>query len=389
MQFAASLSTAREPTQAINEVCAEVMKTLGGPPEIAVVFYSPEHIPASEMIAVTLQARLQPAGMIGCLGESIIGNAREVEGEPALALWAGNFGGRLQIEPFRLNPTNTPDGPSLLGWPDGLLDADPAQTLMLLLGDPYTFPTSEFFLPRMNEDYRGVPVVGGMASNPGPPVHPTLLLNGEVIREGAVGLLLSGPRCWRTLVSQGARPIGRPMVVTRGHENILFELGGRPVGRYLQELYEELPDDDKRLFEQGLLIGIAMSEYRDQFGRGDYLIRNLSGIDRQTGALVITDRIRTGQTVQFQVRDAATADEELRGRLDGMKQTGPKPAAGLLFSCNGRGSRMFTTPNHDAEAVQESIGPIPLAGFFAAGELGPVGDKNFIHGFTASLVIFD
>ena len=140
--------------------------------------------------------------------------------------------------------------------------------------------------------------------------------------------------------------------------------------------------------QKGLLIGLAISEYRDQFRRGDFLIRNLIGLDPRTGALAVTDRIRRGQTVQFHVRDAATAQEDMTELLKPLKAEGFSPSAGLLFTCNGRGTRMFSVPDHDAKILQAEAGPLPLAGFFAAGELGPIGGKNFIHGFTASAVFF-
>jgi len=158
----------------------------------------------------------------------------------------------------------------------------------------------------------------------------------------------------------------------------------------LRDLFQELSADDQRLFQRGPHVGLAMTELKDHFGRGDFLVRNLTGMDPKNGAVAITDRVRTGQTIQFLVRDAASADEDLHDLLRQNRAAhAARPAGALLFSCNGRGSRLFERPDHDAAAIAEEFGPIPLAGFFAAGELGPVGDVNFLHGFTASVVLFE
>jgi len=375
--------------QAVDEVCWEATRQLGdSPPELAIVFFSPHHADSAGPIARLLHGRLQPRCLIGCLGESIVGNRREVELDPALSLWLGSWDGRAGIEAFQLTMSETSEGISLLGWPDGLIDADPAKSLMLTFGDPYTFPTAEIFLPRLNEDYPKLAAVGGMASSPTGPSAGSLILNDETVAEGAVGVLLTGDFPWRSVVSQGCRPIGRPLVITKGQDNIVAEVGGmRPID-YLRGLYEELPTHDRGLFERGLLLGLAITEYRDTFQRGDFLIRNLLGLDRDSGAMAVNDRIRVGQTVQFQVRDGASADEDLRVLLRQERENGLKAKGGLLFTCNGRGTRMFSEPNHDAGLIQTELGRVPLAGFFAAGELGPVGGTNFIHGFTASAVFF-
>ncbi len=389
MPFAAALSTALDARQAVDEVCWEAKRQFGeSRPELAIVFYSPHHADSVGPIARLLHGKLQPGCLIGCLGETIIGNRREVEGDPALSLWLGSWNGQATIEPFQLAMSETSEGIALLGWPDGIIDADPKQSLLLTFGDPYTFPAAELFLPRLNEDYPGLSAIGGMVSNPTGPSAGGLILNDEVVAEGAVGVLLQGNFPWRAVVSQGCRPIGRPLVITKGEGNVISEVGGlRPLD-YLRGLYDDLPAHDRSLFEQGLLLGLAMNEYRDEFRSGDFLVRNLLGLDRAHGAMALADRIRVGQTVQFHVRDALSADEDLRLMLIHEREAGLQAKAGLLFSCNGRGTRLFSEPSHDAGSIQNELGPLPLAGFFAAGELGPVGGKNFIHGFTASAVFF-
>jgi small ligand-binding sensory domain FIST len=210
-----------------------------------------------------------------------------------------------------------------------------------------------------------------------------------VVDVGAVGVLLRGPAGVRGVVSQGCRPIGEPLVVTRSQDNVILELGGQSPLARVKAMYDALPVRDQDLFQRGPHVGLAMSEYRDKFGHGDFLIRNLYGIDRASGAMRITDRVRAGQTVQFHIRDADSADEDLRRLLRRESENGTaRPQAALMFTCNGRGTRLFGQPHHDAAALAAELGPVPAAGLFAAGEFGPVGGRNFVHGFTASVVLF-
>jgi small ligand-binding sensory domain FIST len=229
-----------------------------------------------------------------------------------------------------------------------------------------------------------------MASGMAGPGQTPLILGSEVYDVGAVGVLLRGPVGVRGVVSQGCRPIGEPLVVTKGRDNVILELGGQPPMARLKAMYDELPTHDQNLFQRGPHVGLAMTEYRDRFSRGDFLVRNLYGVDRASGAMEITDRVRVGQTVQFHVRDAESADEDLRLLLRQELAARPaKPQDALLFTCNGRGTRLFGQPHHDAGVLGAEVGPVPVAGLFAAGEFGPVGGRNFIHGFTASVVLFD
>lgn len=388
MPFAAALSTATETHRAADEVAQAAGTVLGRDPELAVAFYSPHHAANAADLASTLAERTGAKALLGVLGESVIGGTREIEDRPAVSLWLAAWDGTVGIDSFHLGLEETPDGPTLFGWPDALLEADLKTSLLITFGDPYTFPAAELFIPRINDDYPGLAVAGGMASSPMGPGTPSLILNGEVKEHGAVGVLLRGAK-FRTVVSQGCRPVGRPMVVTKGQDNVIAELGGQTPLDYLRTLLVEVTPADRQLMQKGLLLGVAMTEYRDQFQRGDFVIRNLVGLDPRTGALAVTDRIRLGQTVQFQVRDAASADQDLRELLQAATVEGPRPTGGLLFSCNGRGTRLFPQPDHDAQAIQATAGPVALAGFFAAGELGPVGGTNFIHGFTASTVLFE
>jgi small ligand-binding sensory domain FIST len=390
MPFAAAVSTAPDTSQAIDAVCRPALTQLGGAPDLALLFFSPHHLAAAESLADAARRQLGARCQLGCVGESIIGNDREIEDEPAVSLWLARWPGAVEQTPFHLALEETPDGHTLLGWPDALQEADPARSAVLLLADPYTFP-ADLFLHDMNESHRGVRVMGGMASGTQAPGRCRLVVGERVVDQGAAGVLLRGDLGLRCIVSQGCKPIGRHMVITRAHDNVIAELGGKTPLRQLQELWPELPPEDQQLMRHGgLHVGRVINEYQGEFRRGDFLIRNVMGLDQESGALAITDRVRVGQTVQFHVRDAATADEDLRTLLRHDRDAhARRPAAALVFSCNGRGTRLFEAPDHDARAVRAEAGEVPLAGFFAQGELGPVGGQNFIHGFTASVALFE
>jgi small ligand-binding sensory domain FIST len=232
-----------------------------------------------------------------------------------------------------------------------------------------------------------VPVLGGLASASfaGGAV---LLQDGEVHTDGAVAVRLRGLQVL-PCVSQGAGPVGPEMTITRAEANVIGELAGKPAMERLGEVIAALPEDERELAASGVLIGLVIDENRPEYGRGDFLVRPIIGADRESGAIAIGEQVRVGQTVRLQVRDAASADEDLRAALRAQAQAlGSAGAAGaLLFTCNGRGSHMFDAPDHDAAALQDSL-DAPTAGFFCAGEIGPVGGRNFLHGFTATMAVF-
>jgi small ligand-binding sensory domain FIST len=389
MPFAAALSTLDATPRALEVVCEKVRAGLPGDVDLAILFFTTHHARAANILAQTVQQRLSPRCLLGSVAESVIGGDLEIEQKPAISLWVARWSKPLTMTPFHLVLERTADGPSLFGWPDDLTGADPARTSVLLFGDPFTFPI-DLLLRRVNEDSPGVRVLGGMASGIRSAGQCRLLYQDTVKDQGATGVLVQGALGLRSIVSQGCRPIGNPLVITRAKDNRILELGGKTPLAQLQQLWITLTPEEQNLFQQGLHIGRVLNEYQGDFQRGDFLVRNVIALERDTGALAITDRVRVGQTVQFHVRDAGTADEDLHSllRLD-MSAHERKPSAALLFSCNGRGSRLFSAPHHDALVLRAEAGDIPLAGFFAQGELGPVSGQNFIHGFTASIALFE
>ena len=256
----------------------------------------------------------------------------------------------------------------------------------MLFADPFTTPLVRL-LPSLNIALPGTPIIGGLASGGSEPGTNRLILNHRVMSEGIIGLSIGPGLQMDCTVSQGCRPIGRPLIITKGRSNLIQELGRKPVMDVVQELTAELNDADRELLQQGLFVGRVIDEYRDGFERGDFLVRNIIGVDQDSGYIAVNDLIRVGQTIQFHIRDAKTAEEDLRELLSQQRTRGD--ACGVLLStCNGRGSHLFDQANMESSLIHEILGPVPMAGFFAAGEIGPVGSENFIHGFTAALAVF-
>ena len=375
-RYAFGLSEHPVPSQAVGEAVGQVLEAMSDErPDLVVLFASPHHIGAFEDVASAVRGLLDPTVLLGGTAGAVIGGGREVEDSPALSLFAARLPETL-LTPVRLEVVPTPDGPSLIGWPD-----HPDGT-MLLFADPFSFP-ADAFLERVNEDLPKMQVIGGLASAAMQPGGNRLLVDDQITETGAVGVLLAGGVEIRTVVSQGCRPVGKPYVVTKSDRNFILELGGKPALERLQETATAASDEERELMRHGLQIGCVVDETRLEFGRGDFLVRGVVGADQSSGAIAVGDTIEVGRTVQFQVRDAGSADEDLRDLL-----TSAEADAALLFTCNGRGQRLFGEADHDAGVVDQLLGPLPLAGCFCAGELGPVGARNFLHGFTASLALF-
>jgi len=388
MEFASALSTDPDLDSAIDDVTTSVQGTLDEPPDLAMVFVSSHHGPDFTETATAVRQSIDTDHLIGCSGESIVGNNREIEREPALSLWAAYLPGS-EVQTSHLQYKSSPDKETFTGWPDGRPDALPESTTMFLFGDPFTFPADQL-LSDLNEGDRHIPVIGGMASGGTAPGQNALIVGDEEFREGAAAAFVSGPVQLRTIVSQGCRPIGPHLVVTDAEDTVIKELGGVPPLQKLQEIVNDLNPHDQELVQRGVHIGTVIDEQQESFSRGDFLIRNVVGLDRETGVMQVGDRIKTGQTVQFQVRDADSADRDLRELLGSSRSDDSSPIdAALLFTCNGRGTRLFEQPDHDAGVLRETFGEIPTAGFFAQGELGPIGGKNFIHGYTSCVALFE
>ncbi len=387
--FVSAKSTLLDTDAALRLVTQQLTEKLFGAATFAVVFSTIEHASAFETIAAKLAMQLGTPNIIGCTAETVVANDIEHEGEPCLVVWAAQIPS-MTVVPVAFDFQNTPGGPAISGWPPELATYADAGSTLLLLGEPFTFPT-DLLLEKLRENRPSLAVFGGMASAAQEQGRNRLLLGKNVHKRGAVGLFLHAqadcPVAITGVVSQGCRPIGPTYIVTKGERNAIEQLAGKPALVRLQEVFAELSETDQALARRGLHVGCAMSEYRDEFERGDFLIRNVIGADPESGSIAISGDVRVGQTMRFHLRDADTADEDLLTLLVTAKQQGAAQAA-LLFTCNGRGTRLFPEANHDAEAVQKVLGTIPVAGLFAMGEIGPVGGQNYVHGFTASIAVF-
>ena len=349
------------------------------------VFVTDAHGGALEDIGATVRAALDPAVLLGVTAVSVAGGAREVEERPAVSLWAaclGDEAGGRSPRPVRLQGVDAVGASDAVfaGLPD---DVDPAHELLVVLADPFSFPAPAF-LDEAARRWPGLAVAGGLASAARGPGGNRLLLDGDLFDDGAVGVLLPAGRAIATVVSQGCRPVGDPYVVTRAEANVVHELGGQSALARLEQVVADLGPDERSMAQKGgLHIGRVIDERPAHFGPGDFLIRAVLGADRESGAVAIGDEAEVGATLQFQVRDAASADEDLRELLAGRRADGA-----LLFTCNGRGVGLFGEPDHDAEVLDAVVAGGATAGMFCAGELGPVGGRNFLHGYTASMILF-
>lgn len=324
------------------------------------------------------------ATALGCSAGGVIGAGRGVERTSAVSVWAGALPG-VRLRSFHLEVLRSSESIVVVGMPAQRADDD----VGVLLADPYSFPI-DAFVEQANDALPGLPLVGGLADGMRGAGSTRLLVDGHVHDRGAAGVVLSGDVSARPIVSQGCRPVGPAMTVTAADGNVLLGLAGTPAVRKLEEIVAELPPGDQALVTQGLHLGVAMDEYAEEHGRGDFLVRGVVGAETERDGLVVGDVVEVGRTVRFQVRDAEAADAELASMLDDVRRSGAiDPVAGaLLFSCNGRGGAMFPSADHDVAVVRSALDTEGVAGFFAAGEIGPVGGRNHLHGFTASILAF-
>jgi len=383
VKIGAALSTKPEARSAAVEATLEAARRLGErEPNLAIVFASAHFALQAEAVVDAVHEAATPQALAGCVAEGVVGTGKEVESQPAVSVWLASL--ETKVRTFHCQFSQTNGHAAFSGWPQ-----DPAGAYLLIV-DPFSFP-ADLLLKSMNERAPASPfIAGGVASGGRSPGDTRLFMDRKVMDSGAVGVALTGNVEVVALVSQGCRPVGRVLTVTRSEGNVIVELGGKAPVQRIQELYASLPEHDRELMTEGLLVGRVIDEYKTELERGDFLVRGVVGADPDSGAIAIGEAVAVGETIQFHVRDEASADEDLRATLKVARdKVGERRVAGgLLFTCNGRGSRMFSTPDHDAALLASELDDPPIAGFFCAGELGPVGSKNFLHGFTASMALF-
>jgi small ligand-binding sensory domain FIST len=401
MKWVNALSTRPSLEAAIHEVVESATQQLNGPADLAIVFISSAFASEFSRLMPLLRDRLQVSTLIGASGGGVVGQTRaedtaqEVEGEAALSLTLASLPG-VTLQAFHLDSDDLPD---LDASPDewvnvvGVYPGDQPQ--FILLSEPFA-PGITDLLQGLDFAYPGSVKVGGLAGTGSVSGHCGLFCDYEFYDEGVVGLALSGDIVIDAIVAQGCRPIGCPYRVVQGERNILLQLdadetvGGCQVGKTpletLQLVIRELSEDDQMLAQNSLFIGIAQNEFKQTLGQGDFLIRNLIGVDPKVGAIAIGDRVRPGQRVQFHLRDAQTSIDDLKDLLEqyhSQDHQGASPIGALLFACLGRGMGLYGQPDVDSRLFETYLGPTPLSGFFCNGEIGPVGNTTFLHGYTS------
>ena len=357
--------------------------------DLTVVFVSPQFSEFYDKVPELVSRYIKSGLFFGCSGGGIIGNGEEAEQEAALSITCAELPD-VKIQPIQFDTTDLPDqdtSPSV--WREWLKVDVEDKPHFVFLADPFSFPGEEF-LAGVDFAYPNSKKIGGLASGAQAQNGNALYLGDKIYHSGLVGIALSGDIEVDTIVAQGCRPIGKPMQITQCEQNFLKELEGKPPMEVIQELHETLSDADKNLIQTSLFLGIEMDPMKDNPKQGDFLIRNLMGADRESGALAIGAMLRNGQLVQFHLRDKQMSAEDLDVMLTRyLKQGNAENAEGaLLFSCLGRGKHLYGKANHDTDMFLGKLGKIPLGGFFCNGEIGPVGNTTFLHGYTSSFGIF-
>ncbi len=409
--MASAWAVSEDTLAAANAACDRLLTRVGGPVDLLLVFFTPHHTPRADELAGVLRERLRPGTLVGLSAVSVIGDGTEIENAPGVSLLALRAPGlACRAIPIDDLPGTPSPEDARESWRGPLGVTDDLRAI-LVLADPFSVPIAHV-LACMNAAIEGPArkpaVFGGMASGAERAGGNAFLLDDRIIRTGGVLVTLTGGVHIDTVVSQGCRPIGRPMVITKARKNILFELGGEPAAEAIQNILSAQGDSAKELIKQGLFLGIVVDEYKPRFGRGDFLIRAMLGVDAAHGAVAVGELLRVGQTVRLHVRDVKTASEDLSLLLDAQKLYDP-PLGSLLVTCTGRGSALFGGRDHDASAVIRAFQdaragevlaapgayvdpatapPIPQAGFFAQGEIGPIGGRSFVHGHTACVALF-
>ncbi len=384
MRIGTGLSEHPDPRTAAVEAATQARRGLaGGDADLVCCFFAGAHVADPEGTLDGVHEALAPAALIGCGAAGILGPGRELEGGDAVVVWAADLG-EGSAESFHAAVTEVEDGARIDGFP--VLDGASGT---ILLPDPFSFPTDRV-LAELPQAAPGVPILGGLASARGPQGRGVLVVDDRAVSGGAVGVVLRDLEVL-PCVSQGAAPIGPELTVTASEGNVIHELAGRPaLARLRQVLDEELTPAELEMLRGGLLLGIVIESGRPEYVQGDFLVRGLIGVDPEAGSVAVGAPVRPGQVVRLHARDAASADRDLRDALELRRVAlgGRPPAGSLVFTCNGRGRGMFGEADHDASALRDAFAGAPAAGFFAAGEIGPVGGEPFLHSFTATVAVF-
>ena len=388
MKWASKVSDNPELQTSIEKCRREIVEELGQPPDLLIAFVSSEFSEDYESVT-QLRTELADNGvLIGCCGNGIIGAGREIEHRPGFALAAATLP-NISLHPFHITDTQIPDGDDLPDIWEQLVGLKAIeQPNFIILSDPFSIRISNL-VQGLDYAFPNNTTIGGIASGGHRPGGNILYLNDGIIREGAIGLAITGDAKIDTIVAQGCKPIGEPLRITQCDRNLLKEINGSSPFEILGSLYSILDENERKLFEHSLFIGMVMDPFNDNPTMGDFLIRNILGADNDKNIITVGELLREGQIIQFHLRDSKASSDDLRNLLTSAKKSELRvdECGALLFSCLGRGSYLFGKADHDTNMFKEHMGEIPLTGFFCNGEIGPVAGNTYIHGYTSSIGI--
>ncbi|PKB65904.1 MAG: hypothetical protein BZY81_08800 [SAR202 cluster bacterium Io17-Chloro-G4] len=390
MKWASSVSELPNLAPAIDECITGLKSSLGDTqPDLAVVFVSPHFESEYDQVVELIGQGLGPVKIFGCSGGGIIGDGVEVEQRPGISITGASLPG-VEIVPFHLSGDSLPDldaGPN--SWEELLGVPSSQEPQFVVLADPFSFPVQNLLMG-LDFAYSQSAKIGGLASGASSQGGNALFLGDQTHNSGAIGLALHGNITVDTVVAQGCRPIGQTMHITESRQNLLLGLDGQAPLVVLKELFQTMNERDQALMQNSLFLGVVMDEFLESPKQGDFLIRNVVGMDARTGTLAIGETLKEGQMVQFHLRDADTSAEDLTAVLERFATDNRENQVqgALLFSCLGRGQYLYGRPNHDTDIFHEKLGQVPLGGFFCNGEIGPVSGTTFLHGYTSSFGIF-
>lgn len=377
------LVVGRSPEDAALEACREALARSGDRADFVLVFVTGDAYPSAPPILHAIGRLTGARVVVGCSGAGVLTERREVEGESAVAVLAVRDE-RLAVTPFLLEDQER------IGAGAGTELAEQVGSTVAEGGCLLMLPDVAGLDPRgllsaLEEGLGFVPVLGGVAA--GMPLFE--LFNSQTVEGGLAGVALSGASPI-VGVAQGCMPIGAPYVITRAEGNVIREIGSRPAVEILKEAILSLENPGERVRRAGIFAGLAMNPAKSPLEQGDFLVRNLAGLDQESGAIAVAEPVKVGQTIQFHIRDARSSREDLRSTLEGMAKRlgGRRPAFGCYFNCAGRGQGLFGAPDHDVTLIRETLGEFPLVGFFGNGEFAPIGRQNFFHNYTGALVVF-
>jgi len=374
---------------ALRQWAEDLRRRLPAPQvSLGLVFMSPQFFPHAKQTLEILRVHAQVPLLAGCSSCGLIVGSQEIENAPGLVLSLYSLPG-AELKGFRFTQAQVDEANGPVYWhlETGI---EPSRTNgWLVFIDPFHLDVEDW-IRLWNGAYAPLPLYGGLASGAASEPLTQVYLDGEVFEDGGVAVSVGGDVALTGVISQGCTPIGETWTLTGVDRNLIRHIGNRPAYAVLDETFKKLPPDEQRKAQGNLLIGLVVNEYLEDFHRGDFLVRNLIGVDPRSGVLAVGALPRTGQTMQFQRRDAAAATEDMNELLGRAKKklAGATVYGGCLCCCNGRGKHLFRLPNHDAEFVQNQLGPLGLTGFFCNGEIGPIGEKSFLHSYTASLALF-